>query len=70
MARAIFSTISSLGFAYDVEFLIQARRSGAYVVEIPVQWHYARNSSMRLSQDTIEMFKELLHIFVRAQLLT
>jgi len=39
---------------------------GAKVVELPVQWSYSKDTSMKLSQDVFGMFKELLRIFVQA----
>lgn len=64
-----FAQIANPGFAYDVEFLIQAKRVGAKVVELPVQWQYNQDSSMRLSRDIMGMFRELMHIFMQARLL-
>jgi dolichyl-phosphate beta-glucosyltransferase len=68
--RRAFAMIANPGFAYDVEFLIQAKRIGANVVELPVQWHYNADSSVRLSRDIMGMFRELLHIFLQARILT
>jgi hypothetical protein len=67
IGRRVFAQIANPGFAYDVEFLIQAKRLGAKVVELPVHWHYNRDSSVKLSRDVMGMFKELLHIFVQAR---
>jgi len=69
VGRRAFAMIANPGFAYDVEFLIQAKRIGANVVELPVQWHYNADSSMRLSRDIMGMFRELLHIFLQARIL-
>jgi GT2 family glycosyltransferase len=69
VGRNAFAQIANPGFAYDVEFLIQAKRLGANVVELPVHWHYNKDSSMRLSRDIMGMFRELLRIFTQARLL-
>jgi glycosyltransferase involved in cell wall biosynthesis len=69
VGQRAFAQIANPGFAYDVEFLIQAKRAAAKVVELPVQWHYNPDSSMRLSKDILGMFRELMHIFVQARLL-
>jgi len=69
IGQRAFAQIANPGFAYDVEFLIQAKRVGARVVELPVQWHYNPDSSMRLSRDIMGMFRELMHIFFEARLL-
>lgn len=67
VGQRAFAQIANPGFAYDVEFLIQAKRGGASVVELPVQWHYNPDSSMRLSRDIMGMFRELIHIFLQAR---
>ena len=67
VGREVFERIANPGFAYDVEFLLQAQRLGAKVVEMPVHWHYNKGSSMRLKRDVFGMFKELMRIFVRAR---
>jgi dolichyl-phosphate beta-glucosyltransferase len=69
VGRAAFARIANPGFAFDVEFLIQAKRIGANVVELPVQWHYNKDTSMRLSKDILGMFRELMHIFLQARIL-
>jgi len=69
VGQVAFAQMANPGFAYDVEFLIQAKRGGAKVVELPVQWHYNPDSSMKLSRDIMGMFKELMHIFLQARLL-
>jgi glycosyltransferase involved in cell wall biosynthesis len=67
VGRDLFAQMVNPGFAYDVDFLIQAKRKGVKVVEMPVEWHYNTDSSMRLSQDVLGMFKELVHIFFQAR---
>jgi glycosyltransferase involved in cell wall biosynthesis len=69
VGRSAFARIANPGFAYDVEFLIQARRVGAKVVELPVHWHFSKDSSLRLSRDIAGMFRELLYIFLQARLI-
>lgn len=67
VGRDLFSQMANPGFAYDVDFLIQAKRKGVNVVEMPVEWHYNADSSMRLSKDILGMFRELVHIFFQAR---
>jgi dolichyl-phosphate beta-glucosyltransferase len=67
VGRDLFSQMANPGFAYDVDFLIQAKRKGVDVVEMPVEWHYNADSSMRLSKDILGMFRELVHIFFQAR---
>ncbi len=63
LGKEAFARIANPGFAYDVEFLLEARELGAKIVEIPVQWNYSQDTSMRLSKDVLGMFNELVHIF-------
>jgi dolichyl-phosphate beta-glucosyltransferase len=67
VGREAFEQMANPGFAYDVEFLIRAKQLGAKIVEIPVQWQYNKDSSMRLSRDIFGMFRELLSIFFQAR---
>jgi glycosyltransferase involved in cell wall biosynthesis len=66
VGRDLFSHMANPGFAYDVDFLLQAKREGVNVVEMPVEWHYNTDSSVKLSKDILGMFKELVHIFFQA----
>jgi len=60
-----FALTGNSGFAFDVEFLLQARRVGANIVELPVIWSHHDGSSLSLSRDIIGMGYELLDIFLR-----
>jgi GT2 family glycosyltransferase len=62
-----FKRMANPGFAYDVEFLIRAQQLGATIVEMPIQWRYNKDSSIRLSRDVFGMFSELLRIFFQAR---
>lgn len=53
-------TISGWGF--DVELLAIARRHGFAIREVPIPWYYMANSRIRLAQDTINMFRDVLSI--------
>ncbi len=68
IGKEAFAKVTNSGFAYDVEFLIQVQRLGAKIVEMPVQWHYSPDSSMKLRREVVGMFRELLEIFVRTKL--
>jgi len=66
VGRKALERIANPGFAYDVEFLLEAKKMNARIVEIPVHWHYNKDSSMRLKRDVFGMFQELLRIFFKA----
>jgi dolichyl-phosphate beta-glucosyltransferase len=50
------------GFAFDVEVLFLARRSGLKIVEVPITWYYMEASSVKPIRDTWRMFKEVTRI--------
>lgn len=47
-AKALFGAQEVVGFGFDIEILYLARRWGIGVEEIPVEWHYGRESKVRL----------------------
>ena len=68
VGRKVLSRVVSAGFAFDVDLLLNARRIGARIVEIPVQWRCGKHSSVRLPRDVIRMFTELMKILFRVGL--
>lgn len=65
-ARKTIEPITSvqrvLGFAFDVEMLLIARRLGYSIKEVPVIWHDDGRSKIRLFRDGLGMFLDLLKI--------
>jgi dolichyl-phosphate beta-glucosyltransferase len=64
-ARAIFPTARLDGFAFDVEVLYLAERSGFRVVAVPVEWLNDPVSRVRMVRDSLRMILELLRIRLR-----
>jgi len=60
-----FAMTGNSGFGFDVDFLLQARRIGANIVELPVNWTHQDGSSLSLSRDMMGMGCELLDVFLR-----
>jgi dolichyl-phosphate beta-glucosyltransferase len=58
-ARKIFSNIYLTGLAFDVEVLLEAKRQGYRIVEMPVTWKEAPSSSIHLVRDGIKMTRDL-----------
>lgn len=54
-AEAIFGRLSTDRFAFDVEVLARASRSGLRVVPLPVQWSHVEASRVRPIRDGIDM---------------
>jgi dolichyl-phosphate beta-glucosyltransferase len=65
VARRLFGALRTVGFAFDVEVLVRARRLGARMVEVPVVWNDADGSRIRALRDSCRMALEILSIGVR-----
>ena len=66
-AEAIFPCVTVDGWAFDIEVLTIARAQGMRVVEVPIEWHYRRESQLNLVRDGVGMMRELLQIRTRAR---
>lgn len=62
VARDLFARQRIDGWAFDVEVLFLAARSGYTIREIPITWRYDPSSRVRPVRDTIAMMRELLAI--------
>ena len=58
-ARSIFSATELTGFAFDVEIVARALRSGYRVVELPVEWSDQEGSTFRPLRDGVSSFRDL-----------
>lgn len=63
---AIFPLVRVEGWAFDIEVLYIARQRGLKILEVPIEWHYRRESQVSLVRDGAGMFRELLRIRRRA----
>jgi dolichyl-phosphate beta-glucosyltransferase len=64
--NAIFPLVSVDGWAFDIEVLCIARAKGMRIVEVPIEWHYRRESQVSLLRDGVGMMREMLRIRARA----
>jgi dolichyl-phosphate beta-glucosyltransferase len=64
---AIFPSVCVEGWAFDIEVLYLARMRGMRIVEVPIEWHYRRESRLSLLHDGAGMLRELLAIRARAR---
>lgn len=62
VAEDLFSRQRFNGWSFDVEVLYLARRRGYRIREIPIAWHYQSDSRIRLVNDLLRMFADLLRI--------
>jgi dolichyl-phosphate beta-glucosyltransferase len=61
-ARAIFEPMQTPRWSFDVEVLMRAAQAGLDVREIPIRWADVDDTRVRLLQDTVGSFLELLSI--------
>ena len=62
VARELFEQLSTDGFAYDVEVLLLARRSGYRIKEVPVRWINSTRTSVHAVRHSREMLRDVLRI--------
>lgn len=62
VARELFEQLSTDGFAYDVEVLFLARRSGYRIKEVPVRWINSTRTSVNAVRHSREMLRDVLRI--------
>jgi glycosyltransferase involved in cell wall biosynthesis len=65
--EAIFPDVTIDGWAFDIEVLSIARARGLRIVEVPIEWHYRRQSQLNLVRDGVSMLRQLLQIRARAR---
>lgn len=61
-ADDIFGRLTLLGWSFDVEALLIARRRGYRIVELPIPWYFNPDSKLNLLQDTLRMTADLLKL--------
>jgi len=66
-ADAIFPRVTVDGWAFDIEVLTIARAQRMRIVEVPIEWHYRRQSQLSLVRDGASMLGQLLQIRARAR---
>ena len=58
LMRPVFETLRTERFAFDVELILKAPS----VIEVPVEWHGGRRSSLKVWRDAPRMLLDLLRI--------
>jgi len=61
-AADIFGVQVLDGMSFDVEALYIARKRGYRIVEVPIDWYYMSESRVRLVEDSLRMFMDILTI--------
>jgi hypothetical protein len=60
--RTIQNKLSILGFAFDVDLLVQLLDHGTPVIEVPIDWHEEPGGKVHLLRDSWRMAKDVLQI--------
>ena len=61
-AAAVVPTTTIDGWSFDVELLASARAQGWRIIEVPIEWHYGRESKVRVLPHSLQMFRDLMRI--------
>lgn len=61
-AHKLFSSLSTNGFAFDVEILYRAQKNGYRVKEYPVEWSNSKDSRVGMIAGPSSMFWDILKI--------
>jgi dolichyl-phosphate beta-glucosyltransferase len=62
LADELFREQTLMGWSFDVEILVIARRRGYSIVEIPIPWYFNPESKINVLRDSFQMAFDLLHI--------
>ena len=62
LARDLFCQLRTDGFAYDVEVLFLAKKSGCRITEVPVRWVNSPTSRVQAIRHSREMLSDVLRI--------
>ncbi len=62
VAEEVFSRQTLTGMSFDVEVLFIARRMGYTIHEVPIDWYFDPDSRVRLAEDSLRMFSDLMTI--------
>lgn len=60
--RPVIDAAKIIGFGFDVELLLLARRAGLRLKEIPVRWNHHEGSKIRFVHDSARMLREVLSL--------
>lgn len=52
-------SLSTTGYAYEVELLVRLVQSGAVLVDVPITWREGHDSKVRVGRDGVTMLREV-----------
>lgn len=62
IAKTLFASLQTNGWAHDVELLYKAHNMGVQIQDLPVTWKSMEGSKINVFSDSIKMFFEVLRI--------
>lgn len=62
IARQLFASLQTPGWAHDVEILLKAKQAGYRITEMPVKWEAIPGSKVNIVRDGWQMFWEVMKI--------
>ena len=65
VCKPILESARINGFAFDVELLFLAHRTGLRIREIPVRWNHAEGSKVSFFRDSLRMLREVITLRAR-----
>jgi dolichyl-phosphate beta-glucosyltransferase len=68
VAQNLFQDLLVKRYCFDVEILYRAQAAGYHIAYIPVRWVNNENSSISLGRDSINMFSDLVRLYVHTRL--
>ncbi len=64
VAKRLFASLKTLGWAHDVELLYQAKFEGINIRSMPVKWVHQEDSKISLVSDSLKMFFQTVLISI------
>jgi dolichyl-phosphate beta-glucosyltransferase len=61
-AEDLFGVSRINGIGFDVELIYVAQKRNYKIVEVPIDWYYNADTRMRVVEDSLAIFEELLEI--------
>jgi glycosyltransferase involved in cell wall biosynthesis len=63
----VLPAVESNSFEFDTELLFRSKKMGYKIKEIPVNWSYKPDSKLNLFEDTINMGRDALKLWLKAR---
>jgi dolichyl-phosphate beta-glucosyltransferase len=61
-AEDLFGVSRINGIGFDIELIYLAQKRGYKILEVPINWYYNDDTRMRVVEDSLAIFKEILQI--------